>query len=164
MKEISCQVAIPVRFIVVVMAVFLSSMFLAGADNSFAASGKHRSSAFTRTSAVERTETRIKELQTGLDITKDQEKLWNDLTQVMRENAIEMDAITRDRTENTKIMNAVEYMKFHNQITEAYLNQQKKFIPPFEALYASMSDDQKKSADTLFRTGKYGKHRKHGRK
>jgi len=35
----------------------------------------------------------------------------------------------------------------------------KKFIPPFEALYTSMSDEQKKTTDTLFRTGKHGKHR-----
>jgi hypothetical protein len=54
-------------------------------------------------------------------------------------------------------MNAVEHMKFHSQITEAHSDQLKKFIPPFEALYSSMSDEQKKSTDTIFRTGIYGK-------
>jgi len=44
------------------------------------------------------------------------------------------------------------------KITEARLNQMKKFLPPFEALYASMTDEQKKSTDTIFRTGKHGKH------
>ena len=82
----------------------------------------------------------------------------------MRENAKYMDALTKDRAENAKTMNALEHMKFHSQLTEAYLDQQKKFLPPFEALYASMSDEQKKNTDTLFRTGKYGKHGKHGRK
>jgi hypothetical protein len=51
-------------------------------------------------------------------------------------------------------------MKFHSQITEAHLDQLKKFIPPFEAFYASMSDEQKKTTDTIFRTGEYGKRKK----
>ena len=78
----------------------------------------------------------------------------------MRENAKEMDALTKDRAENSKTMNAVEHMKFHSQITETHLAQLKKFIPPFEALYAGMSDEQKKITDKIFRTGKYEKHKK----
>jgi len=163
MKEKVYQVAFPATLVIVVMA-FLSAIFFVNASPSFAASDKHKSSATAGSSAVEHTEARIKQLQGELNITKAQEKLWNNLTQVMRENAKDMDALTKDRAENTKTMNAVEYMKFHNQITEAYLNQQKKFIPPFEALYASMSDNQKKTTDTLFRTGKHGRHGKHGRK
>lgn len=85
--------------------------------------------------------------------------MWNNLTQVMRENAKEMDAVTKEKAESAKSMNAVERMKFHIQITEAHLAQLKKFIPPFEALYAGMSDEQKTVTDTLFRTGKHGKHK-----
>ena len=139
------------------MVAFLSTIFFANANPSFAASGKKKSSAVARTSAVEYTEAQIKQLQGALKITEAQKELWNNLTQVMRENAKDMDALTKDRAENTKTMNAVEHMKFHSQITEAHLDQLKKFIPPFEALYASMSDEQKKITDTIFRTGKYGK-------
>jgi hypothetical protein len=146
--------------LVVVMVAFLSIFFFASADNSFAASGKKKSAAVARTTAVEHTEAQIKQLQDELKITAAQEVLWNNLTQVMRENAKEMDALTKDRAESTKTMNAVEHMKFHSQITEARSNQMKKFIPPFEALYASMSDEQKKSTDTIFRTGKHEKHKK----
>ena len=146
--------------LVVVMVAFLSVFFFASADNSFAASGKKKSAAVTRTTAVEHTETQIKQLQDSLNITEAQQVLWNNLTQVMRENAKEMDALTKDRAENIKTMNAVEHMKFHSQITEAQLAQQKKFIPPFEALYASMSDEQKKITDTIFRTGKHEKHKR----
>ena len=95
----------------------------------------------------------------ALKITEAQEELWNNLTQVMRENAKDMDALTKDNAEKIKTMNAVEHIKFHSQITEAQLAQQKKFIPAFEALYASMSDEQKKITDTIFRTGKHGKHK-----
>jgi hypothetical protein len=75
----------------------------------------------------------------------------------MRENAKEMDALTKERGENAQTMNAVEQMKFRSLISEAHLNQLKRFIPPFEALYGSMSDQQKKNTDSLFLTGKYEK-------
>jgi len=146
--------------LVVMMVAFLSIFFFASADNSFAASGKKKSSTVARTTAVEHTEAQIKQLHDELKITEAQEVLWNNLTQVMRQNAKEMDALTKDRAETIKTMNAVEHMKFHSQVTEAQLNQQKKFIPPFEALYASMSDEQKKSTDTIFREGRHEKHKK----
>ena len=114
-----------------------------------------------RTSAVEYTEAQIKQLQGALKITDAQKELWNNLTQVMRENAKEMDALTKDRTEKTMTMNAVEQMKFRVQISQAHLDQLKKFIPPFEALYDSMSDKQKKDTDTIFLTGRHGKNRMH---
>ena len=56
----------------------------------------------TRTSAVEHTEAQIKQLQGALNITAAQEPLWNNLTQVMRENAKDMDVINKDRAENTE--------------------------------------------------------------
>jgi len=156
MKRKAYQIAVPVTLVVVMMA-FLAAIFFANANLSFAASGNKKSSAVARTSAVEHTEAQIKQLQGTLKITEAQKELWNNLTQVMRENAKDMEALSKDRAESTKTMNAVEHMKFHSQITEAHLDQLKKFIPPFEALHASMSDEQKKSADTIFRTGAYGK-------
>ena len=153
--------------LVVVMVAFLSTIFLANASPSFAA-GKKKSSAVARPSAVEHTEAQIKQLQGALIITEAQKELWNNLTQVMRENAKDMDAFTdalsKERAESTKTMNAVEHMKFHSQITEAHSDQLKKFIPPFEALYASMSDEQKGTTDTIFRTGKHEKPKKHHKK
>lgn len=156
MKQKANQVAIPVT-LVIVMVAFLSTLFFVNANLSFAAAGKKKASAVARTSAVEHTEAQIKQLQGALNITEPQKELWNHLTQVMRENAKGMDALIKDRAENAKTMNALEHMKFHSQLTEAYLDQQKKFLPPFEALYSSMSDEQKKSTDTIFRTGIYGR-------
>jgi hypothetical protein len=57
-------------------------------------------------------------------------------------------------------MNAVEHMKLHSEITKAHLDQLEKLIPPFEAFYDSMSDEQKKITDTIFRTGKHGKQKR----
>jgi hypothetical protein len=158
MKRRAYQVAFPAG-LVVVMVMFLSAIFLTTAEPSFAASAKKKSPAVARTSAVEHTEARIAELQVALKITAEQEPLWSNLTLVMRDNAKNMDALTKDRAETLKTMNSVEQMKFQSQISEARLDQLKRFIPPYEAFYNSMSDEQKKAADALFRTGKHGKHR-----
>lgn len=143
--------------LVVVMVVFLSAIFFANPNSSFAASGKKKSSAVARISAVEHTETQIKQLQGTLNITAAQQGLWNNLTQVMRENAKDMDAVNKERAENTQPMNAVEHMKFHSQITQSHLTQLNKLIPAFEAFYNSLSDQQKNITNIVFRTGKYGK-------
>jgi hypothetical protein len=158
MKRKAYQVAFP-AMLVVVMVAFLSTMFLASANPSFAA-GKKKSSAVARPSAVEYTEAQIKQLQGALNITEAQQELWDNLTQVMRENAKDMDALTdtlaKERAESTKTMNAVEHMKLHSRITAAHSDQLEKFIPPFEAFYSSLSDEQRKTTDTIFQTGRYG--------
>jgi len=159
MKRKDSQVAFPV-ILVVVMVVFLAAIFFANANLSFAASGKKKSSSVARTSAVEHTEAQIKQLQGELNLTDAQQELWNNLAKVMRENAKDMDAFAKERAESIKTMNAVEHMKFHSQVTEAHLNQLKKLIPPFEAFYSSMSDEQKNITNTIFRTGKHGKHKR----
>lgn len=155
MNRKSYQVAFSVTQIVVMVAL-LSTIFFASVNLSLAASAKKKATAVAGT-AVSHTEARIKQLQGALKITKAQEELWINLTQVMRDNAKNMDALSKDRGENTQTMNAVEHMKLHSQITETRLDQMKKFIPPFEALYSSMSDEQKQSTDKIFRTGITGK-------
>jgi hypothetical protein len=148
--------AFPVKLVVVMVALF-SAVFLANATLSQAASTKKKSVEVSKT-AVEYTESRIKQLNGALKITAEQEVLWNNVTQVMRENAKDMDARTKIRSEKGKTLNAVENIKLHSQMTEAQLEQQRKFIPPFEALYASLSDVQTATIDSIFQSGRYGKH------
>jgi Spy/CpxP family protein refolding chaperone len=155
MKQKAYQVAFPVT-LVVVMVMFLAAIFFTNANLSFAAASSKKSPAVVRTSAVDYTETQIKQLQGVLKISDAQKELWNNLTQVMRENAKDMDALTKERAANTKTMNSVERMKLHSQITKAQFDQLEKLIPPFEALYASMSDQQKNITDIVFRTGRHG--------
>jgi hypothetical protein len=163
MKQKTYPVAIPVRFVVVMVA-FLAAILFANANLSFAASGKMKSSAMANTSAVAHTEAQIKQLRGALNITPAQEESWNNLTRVMRENAKEMDAFSdaraKERTDGTKTLNAVEHMKLHSQIMKAHLDQMEKLIPPFEAFYSGMSDQQKNITDILFRTGKHQKSKK----
>lgn len=163
MKQKAYQVFFPAT-LVLVMVAFLFTIFFANANLSFAASGSKKAPAITRTSAVSHTEAQIKQLQGALNITDAQKELWNNLTAVMRENAKDMDALNKERAENTEPMNAVEHMKFHSQVTESHLAQMNKLIPPFEAFYDSMSDQQKNITNIIFRTGKYGKNKGHNKK
>ena len=106
--------------------------------------------ASARPSHVDRVEARIKELHAKLHITQPQEDLWQNVTAVMRDNAQTLDALTQTRVDQVRTMTAVDDLKSYSAITDAHAEGLKKFIPVFEALYASMSDTQKKNVDTLF--------------
>ena len=110
-----------------------------------------------KASKTERVEVRIKELRSKLKITPAQEGLWDNVTKAMRDDAVTMEALIKARSENTTTRNAVDDLKSYSEITEAHANGLKKFISVFEPLYASMSDAQKKDADTLFRHQGRGK-------
>jgi len=107
----------------------------------------------SKASTVDPVEARIKDLHARLKITPAQEDLWNNVTQVMRENAKTMDALRKARSEKAQTMTAVEDFKTYGEITEVHADGIKKFVPVFSALYDSMSDAQKKNADTIFRRG-----------
>jgi hypothetical protein len=72
----------------------------------------------------------------------------------MRENAKEMDAQTMALNDETRPQDAVEHLKYNYEVSEMYLEQQNRIIPPFEALYDSLSDQQKDIIDRIFMTGK----------
>ena len=144
---------------VVVMAVFLAAIFFTWANPSMAASTDQTSPAKVRRSHLERTESRIKDLENALKITPAQQGLWTALTQVMKDNAKTLEDLIKARADKSKNMNAVEDLKSYSQYSEANVEGLKKFIPAFEALYNSMSDEQKKNADVLFKMGRHGKHK-----
>ncbi|HME68710.1 MAG TPA: Spy/CpxP family protein refolding chaperone [Myxococcota bacterium] len=98
----------------------------------------------------DRVETRIKELHRKLKITAAQESQWNNFAQVMRENAQAVDLVLKERSENLHAMNAVEDLRSYEKLADAHAEGLKNLVPAFEALYNSMSDDQKKTADVVF--------------
>jgi len=142
------------------MVAVLCAIFFTCANLSIAATTESTPPPPAKRSAVDRTEARINDLHGTLKITPAQEELWNNLAQVMRDEAKTMDALIKTRTEIGKSMNAVEDLKSYAQITEAHAEGLKKFVPAFEALYGSMSDEQKKNADVLFKTHRHGKSKK----
>ena len=121
------------------------------------AGSKERGSGAANISETDRTEAVIKDLHGKLGVTDKQEKQWARVAQVMRENAKTMDVLMKTRLEKVRTMNAVEDLKSYSEVTDAHATGLKKFIPPFEALYASMSDGQKKEADAAFKAPDPGK-------
>ena len=108
----------------------------------------------------DRTELRIKDIHAKLKITSMQEEQWAKVAQAMLDDAKTMDALTQNRIDHAKDMTAVDDLKSYGEIADAHANGIKKLTPVFAALYADMSDVQKKEADALFREGDH----KHGHK
>jgi periplasmic protein CpxP/Spy len=101
----------------------------------------------------DRAELRIKDMHTKLKITSAQEEQWVKVADVMRDNGKTMDTLTQARVDHAKDTNAIDDLKSYGEVAEAHADGIKKLTPLFADLYASMSDVQKKEADTLFRHG-----------
>jgi protein CpxP len=149
MKRIACKFNY-LPTLAVAAAVLLAFFALASATPSLAASHEQGMAKSTKATKTERVEDRIKVLYAKLKITPAQEALWENVTKIMRENAVTMEALIKERSEKAGTQNAVDDLKSYSAIAEAHADGLKKFIPAFEPLYASMSDAQKKDADTLF--------------
>ncbi len=161
MKQITNQFVY--RVAVAAVPALLAFIVLTSLNPALAASRKPGQVTAGTTSKAVRVEARIKELHSLLNITPAQEELWNNVAQVMRDNARTMDTLIAERSENEKNMNAVEDFKSYGEITQAHADGIKKFIPAFEALYASMSDVQKKNADIVFKNHGHSKSKAKGK-
>jgi LTXXQ motif family protein len=95
-------------------------------------------------------EARIKKLHDQLHITAGQQQQWEAVAAVMRSNAETVGALVRKREQNASMMSAVDDLRSYQQIAEAHVEGLNKLVPAFEALYGTMSNDQKKSADIAF--------------
>jgi hypothetical protein len=98
-----------------------------------------------------RTEERIAQLHASLKITPQQEEQWSRFADVMRENGRTMSDLYRQRIAQRDTMSALDDMKQYQQITQANADGTKRLVEAFEPLYASLSPEQKKLADTSFR-------------
>jgi hypothetical protein len=133
-------------------AIILASPAFAASSSDRNMSEQAMASTGTESSTNAPVEARIKELHRRLHITEAQKPQWDNLTQVMRDNAQAMVNLEKQRASDVKSMTAVDVVKSYAQVIDAHEDGMKKFIPAFEALYNSMSDEQKKIADSMFRT------------
>jgi len=134
-------------------AIVLASPLFASSGEVLAQASSQQAMASTASepAGIAAVEARIRDLHKRLHITAAQKPQWDDLTQVMRDNARAMVDLEKQRTAEAQSMNAVDVVKSYESVIEAHEDGMKKFIPPFEALYNTMSDAQKKTADSLFR-------------
>ncbi len=112
----------------------------------------------------DRTELRIKDMHAKLKITSTQEEQWLKVAQTMLDDAKTMDRLTQVRSDHAKDLTAIDDLKSYGEIVEAHALGIKKLTPVFADLYASMSEVQKKEADTFFREGDHTNNHKHGQK
>jgi protein CpxP len=99
----------------------------------------------------DRAELRINDMHAKFKITSVQEEQWAKVAAAMSDNAKAMDNLTQSRTEHAKDITAIDDLKSYGEIADEHADGIKKLTPVFAPLYASMSDTQKKEADTLFR-------------
>jgi protein CpxP len=111
----------------------------------------------TQSSAAQRGDERagidalIEHLHDSLKITAEQEPLWHDVTEVMRESAETMSRLAQQRAERAQAATALDDLKSYAEISEAHAAGTKRMIRVFQALYDSMSAEQKNAADAEFR-------------
>jgi periplasmic protein CpxP/Spy len=96
-----------------------------------------------------RVESSISDLRTKLQITAAEEPQFNALADVMRANAQSMEALLQERGQDTN-RTAVDALQWYERLADAHAAALKKFVPAFDALYATLSDSQKKTADAMF--------------
>jgi periplasmic protein CpxP/Spy len=108
-----------------------------------------------RPSAIDPMAQRINYLHGRLRITPAQEPLWASLTQVMRDNATALAPLLREQFQATQSGNAIKMLGAGEKLDAAQLDGLRKFIAAFQTLYDSMSGEQKKIADYVFRRSQF---------
>jgi hypothetical protein len=99
---------------------------------------------------VGRVEQRITDLHAKLQITAVQQPQWDRFAAVMRDNARSMVQGFDARVEKLPTMTAPESMQSYATMAMEHATEMQKLVPAFSALYATMSDAQKKVTDTVF--------------
>ena len=109
-------------------------------------------------------EKRINDLHAQMKITSQQAPQWDAFAQTMRDNATKTDQAFRDRAHKLPSDSADDAMKSYAELAQLHADNMQKLAASFSALYATLSDEQKKIADPLFRNEQAKRHaipRKH---
>jgi hypothetical protein len=113
--------------------------------------------------AAAHVEQRITELHKQLRITPAQDAQWQQFAQVMRDNARNMDQLMEQRASKVSTMTAPEDLQFYADVSAQHAQDIQKLTVAFQTLYTSFPDDQKKTADVVFRqSAEHGRHQKNG--
>jgi|SRR5579872_7387080 len=94
-------------------------------------------------------EARISTLHKKLSITPDQEPQFKAYADALRGNAQAMQDLFQQRAQAPS-ESAVDRLHWYAKLSAAHADAVNKLVPPFDALYQSLSDSQKKAADAEF--------------
>jgi hypothetical protein len=101
--------------------------------------------------SVDDAETRIKTLHRELKITPEQEQAWNAVAQQIRDNAKQRADAYAQQTASEKTATAPDMINAYAKTVDTQADAAHKFSEVFQPLYDSMSEQQKKTADAVFR-------------
>jgi len=133
-------------------AMLIAAVALAAGAPAFAETPTHPTTAEQAAQKpIDRTEDRLREMHAKLKITAEQDPQWENFVKAERDSAKDMSDLIAKRESSVKTMNAIDDFKNYAAITEAHEEGLKKIIPAFEKLYGSLSDEQKKIADDMFK-------------
>jgi hypothetical protein len=113
-------------------------------------------------------EARLAYAKTALKITDAQTKQWNAVADVLRKQAKEKDAefeTMRANHEKGEQMSVIDRMEMRQKMMVTHAASLSELIAAAKPLYASLSDEQKKTADELLKPhwgGPGGMHGPHG--
>ncbi|MDR3439695.1 Spy/CpxP family protein refolding chaperone [Telmatospirillum sp.] len=93
-------------------------------------------------------EARIRELHDKLQITESQAGQWEAVARTMRSNAKTIAALVQEKRKDK--MTAVEDLRAYQEIAAAHAKAAGKLADAFEVLYGTMSEDQRRLADSVF--------------
>ncbi|HEY1932395.1 MAG TPA: Spy/CpxP family protein refolding chaperone [Acetobacteraceae bacterium] len=128
-----------------------SSMSQTGASMSQSGAAASAAPAAQPQNIQQMVDQRIADLHSQLHITSAQEPKWNKFAAVMRNNAKQLDQDYEQRAGKLDSMNALQNMESYARIEKTRVSDVEKLVPAFRTLYASLSPQQKQTADQLFR-------------
>ena len=94
---------------------------------------------------------RIAQMHRRLKITPVQDQAWEGFAEVMRSNVLATDQAYQKRAASVATMSAPENLRNFAQIEQARAQGVQNLSASFDTLYGSLSDEQKKMADAMFR-------------
>ena len=98
-----------------------------------------------------RVEQHIKQLHDQLGITAAEQSQWDQFAQVMRDNAAQISQAFADRGAKLDTMTAADNMQSYAQLSQVHATNMQKLASSFQSLYNSFPDQQKQTADAVFR-------------
>lgn len=96
---------------------------------------------------------RIDQLHTLLEITPAEQSQWDHFAQAMTANSDSMHKAFEKRGAALGTMNAAQNMESYAALSTTHARNMQSLATAFQALYSSMTPEQKKNADVVFRSG-----------
>ena len=146
----------PIRSLTIASLLLVAALAPAAwAQDAAAPAGKH---AAHHEDVVEK---HMAELKSRLQLTDQQAPQWDAYAQTARDNAQKADQAFRDRASSIGTASADDAMKSYAALAQMHADNMQKLAASFSALYAVLSDEQKKTADALFRHQAEHRHHHH---